>query len=455
MKRKAISLLMVGLLSLSVFAGCNNGAGDEGDNDKIKITYINWNLGTEEEKGIERRMIEEYEKLNEDVDIVIADYIDVADYANSLNTAAAGGKLPDVMMLQSIPSAMTNEWLRDITEFTAEDEDWSKIAEPVVQSTMYGESVYAVPAGQFLAGYFVNKDLFEQANVKQPEMGYTMEELETALRAVHQPNNNIIALNNELNMIEWYAALEDGSMGWYTFDGEKFNLNAPGFKAGLDKAKSFAQNGLVYEALPQEQKDKFNGDNGEEVWLNGQVAAKYDGTWITTGLEDANFSYEYIGLPNNMNVIINDYMGISNTSEHPEEAYKFAKWMTFSKEGTLKRIELAEEEGLTWNSLPIINDEEVNEKFFSWNAMPGVLEAYENLDNSLVEGVKVIPGYAKARWEAPTGIAIGDKENATVGDLIFDILRGTTKAEDYINQINDLANQNYQEASEAIPSVTE
>lgn len=454
MKRKAISLLMVGLLSLSVFAGCNKGSGADGDNDKIKITYINWNLGTEEENNIERRMIEEYEKLNDNIDIVIADYIDTADYANSLNTAAAGGKLPDVMMLQSIPSAMTNEWLRDITEFTAEDEDWKKISQPVIKSTMYGESIYAVPAGQFLAGYFVNKDIFEQANVKQPQIGYTMEELEAALKAVNQPSKNIAALSNELTMIEWYAALQDENAGWFTFDGEKYNLNGAGFKAGLDKAKSFVQNGLVYEALPQEQRDKFNGANAEEVWLNGQTAVKYDGTWITSGLENANFSYEYIGLPNNMNVIINDYMGISKTSEHAEEAYEFAKWMTFSKEGTLKRIELAEENDLPWNSLPVINDEEVNEKFFSWNAMPGVLEAYENLDNSLVEGVKVIPGYAKARWEAPTGVAMGDKENATVGDLIFDMLRGTTKAEDYLNQINDLANQNYKEANDAISSVT-
>jgi multiple sugar transport system substrate-binding protein len=107
-------------------------------------------------------MIEEYEKKNPNIDIVIADYIDTADYANSLTTAAAGGKLPDVIMLQNIPNGLSNEWLMDITEFTSNDEDWNKVSKPVIESAQSGNGTYAVPAGQFLAGYFVNKDLFEK-----------------------------------------------------------------------------------------------------------------------------------------------------------------------------------------------------------------------------------------------------------------------------------------------------
>ena len=148
-------------------------------------------------------------------------------------------------------------------------------------------------------------------------------------------------------------------------------------------------------------------------------------------------------------------MGISKTSEHAQEAYDFAKWMSFSKEGTLARIEIGTENDLSWGSLPILNDEEVNEKYFEWNNINGVLEAYENLDNSLVEGVKVIPGYLNSRWEAPTGIKVGDKENANISDVIFDMVRGTTNVEDYLTQINDLANKNYIEANEAVKAITE
>lgn len=454
MKRKYLSLALAAVMSASIFVGCGKKESkDQGE--KIQISYINWNLATEEENNIERRMIEEYEKQNPNIDIVIADYIDTADYGNSLTTAAAGGKLPDVVMLQNIPTGLSNEWLMDISEFIKDDKDWSKISKPVVESTQVGKGTYAIPAGQFLVGYVVNKDLFERENVKQPEIGYTFEDLEAAIKAMNQPSKNVAGLGVELSMLEWYPALTNEKYGWYTFDGQNYNLTDPSFKEVLEKANSFVKNGLVYDALPQEQKDKFNGTNEEEVWLQGQIAIRYDGTWSANNLKNANFSAQFIGLPNNKNVIVNDYMGISNKSEHAKEAYEFAKWMTFSKEGTLKRIELAEANDLAWGSLPILNDTEVNEKYFNWNNIPGVLEAYENLDNSIVEAVKVVPGYVKSRWEVPTGVKIGDKENANVGDVIFDMVRGTTKPEDYLSQINDLANQNYKEANEAIQKVVE
>ena len=454
MKRKYIALTLSILMTGSIFMGCGKKETAE-EGDKIQISYINWNLATEEENNIERRMIEEYEKKNPNIDIVIADYIDTTDYANSLTTAAAAGKLPDVVALQTLPSSLSNEWVRDISEFVENDEDWNKISKPVVESTKFGNGTYAIPAGQFLAGYMVNKELFEKENVKQPQIGYTFEELEAAIKAMTQPNKNIVGLGNELSMLEWYPALKNESFGWNTFDGEKYNLTDASYKEILEKTNSFAKNGLVYDALPQEQKDKFNGNGEDEVWLQGQIAIRYDGTWSAPAYKNANLSYEFIGLPNNKSVVVNDYVGISKTSEHAKEAYDFAKWMTFSKEGTLKRIELAEANDLAWGSLPILNDEEVNEKYFSWNNIPGVLEVYENLDNSLVEAVKVIPGYAKARWETPTGVKIGDKENATVGDVIFDMVRGTTKPEDYLSQVNDLANQAYQEANEAIKQLVE
>ena len=456
MKRKYLTVALAAVMVGTLFVGCGKkDVASSGSGEKIQITYINWNLATEEENNLERRMIEEYEKRNPDIDIVIADYIDTSDYANSLTTAAAGGKLPDVLALQNIPSALSNEWLMDITEFTTDDEDWNKISKPVIESTKYGEGTYAVPSGQFLAGYFVNKDLFESENIKQPETGYTFEELETAIKSINKPNKNIIGLGGELQMLEWYPSLTNDNLGWYTFDGEKYNVNDPSFKEGILKANELTKNGYVYDSLPQDQKDKFSGTNEDEVWLQGEIAVRYDGTWSAPNYNKANFEYEFIGLPNNKNVIINDYMGISKTSKHAQEAYDFAKWMSFSKEGTLARIEIGTENDLSWGSLPILNDNEVNEKYFAWNNINGVLEAYENLDNSLVEGVKVIPGYLKSRWEAPTGVKVGDKENANISDVIFDMVRGTTNVEDYLTQINDLANQNYVEANEAVKAIIE
>lgn len=64
--------------------------------------------------------------------------------------------------------------------------------------------------------------------------------------------------------------------------------------------------------------------------------------------------------------------------------------------------------------------------------------------------MKTVPGYVDSRWEAPTGISIGDEGNATIAALIDAAVRGDIKIEDYAVQLNELANSRYEESKEAI-----
>lgn len=453
MKKRLLTAVLAGSMLGTVLTGCgakSEASQGKGEDEKIVINYANWNLGTEEENNIERRMIAEYEKRNPNVKIKIAENIDNAQYVESLTTAAAAGNLPDVIMLQDIPTALGNEWLLDISEFTSKDEDWSKMAPSVIESTEFKDGTYSMPAGQYFLGYFINKDLFESENVKELEAGYTLEDFENTVKSLTSVSKGIIGLEDEGTMIDWYAAVKSDNLGWFSWDGEKYNLDSPEFKEGINKAKEFASNGYVYGALAPEDQQKFNGTNGYEVWKEGQVALKYEGTWGADGLKEFSFDSKFIGLPNSKTVIVNDYMGISNTTKHAEEAYDFAKWMTFSKEGTLERVKIADENDIAYASLPLINDQEVLDKYFEFNNIEGVREVYENLDNTVVEAFKVVPGYANSRWHATTGLKVGDKENISIGDLVFDCYRGNSKIEDFAAQLNDLANKQYEDASAAI-----
>lgn len=418
--------------------------------EKVVITYANWNLGTEEENNLERRMIAEYMERNPHVEIKIAENIDTAQYLESLTTAAAAGNLPDVIMLQNIPTPLSNEWLMDISSLVEGDEDWAKIAQPVVETTMHSGNIYAMPAGQYFCGYYLNTDLFEQENIRELEFGYTLEEFENAIKSVTSLNKGIIGLEDETSMIDWYAGLSNDDLGWFTWDGEKYNLDSVEFKDSLNKARELATGGYVYGALSAEEQQNFKGTNGYEAWIEGEVAFKYDGTWAAQGMSELPFNTKFVGLPNSKTVIVNDYMGVSKNAENAEEAYEFAKWMTFSKEGTLARIDIAEENDLVYGSLPIINDEELLERYFEYNMIDGVEEIYAEIDNAIVETFKSTPGYENSRWHATTGLKVGDIENITIGDLVFNCFRGTANIEDYATQLNELANQKFEEANAAI-----
>lgn len=424
---------------------------DSKELEACTLKYANWNLGTEEENNIERQMIEAFMDKYPDIKVEIDESIDPEDWPGSLATAAAAGTLPDVFMLQNIPTSLSNEWLLDITELTGEDAEWDDIPKTVSETTVYGGKVMAVPFAEHFMGYFINRDLFDEENIDAPEFGFTTDEFKEAVEGMTKLNKGIVGLAIEDHIVEWYPAAENEEFGFYTWDGEKFNLDSQEFKDGVELAKTLFTNGNVYSALTDEQKANINGENDYEAWQLGHIAMKWDGTWMIAPFhQELDFDWEFVGVPGGRTVVATDYLGVAKSTEHPREAYEFAKWMSFSKEGYEKRLEISEESDILVNTLPLNTDEELLEKFFDHVQVDGLREAYENIENGMVEGVKIVPGYADARWNGQTGVKIGDNDNSTIGDVIWHSFKGELKIEDYAEELNELANKIHEEAKSAI-----
>lgn len=454
-----MKLLKPWIAILTVFmlvVGCSNDASNEKKDDKasdkeqVTLTFASWALGTEEEMNIERLLIKAYEEANPKVKIKIDESI-TGDWNDALSAAASAGAMPDVFNLAQVPTGLANDWLLDITDLTKDDEDFAKIAAAVTESVTYGGKVYAVPSGQHFLGYYVNKDLYNQANLDVPEYGMSVEEFTEAVRSISNVNNGVVGMNNPFAIVDWYPTAVSETAGWYTYTEDGYKLDSNEFIGGVNLASNFVTNGYSYENLTDEQKANFSGENGGEVWAQGGLGTVWDGTWAVTNFTDnLEFDWDFIGIPGGRTVVANDFMGISKSTKHAEEAYKFAKFMGFGKEGYMKRMDIAVENEKAVNNLPVINDQEVLDAFFEIQDIPGLRKAFDNLDNAVIEPFKTVPGYVQSRWEAPTGVAVGDNPNANIAGIIDASVRGEIKIEDYIAQINELANQKLQEGKEAI-----
>lgn len=421
--------------------------------EKIVINYVNWNLGTEAENNIERKMIAAFEEAHPNIDIQLDESFDYSKYGDSLAAAAAAGKLPDVMMLPNIPFGLTNEWLLNLETIAASDPEWANIPKALENATHYGSGIYAVPAGMFFQGYFINQDLFEQANL--PELNYspTWDEFLNAVKTLNKPSEDVLGLSEAVQIPDWYPASVNSQLGWFTWDGQQYHLNDPVFIEGVNKAKEIMQGKYTFDSLTEDEKAKYNATWHGDVWNQGKVAVRWEGTWATKDFSNLNFKSKFIGIPGGKFILIGDFIGISKSTEHQQEAYEFAKYMTFGKDGILKRMELNTDGSYT--SLPMTTDQSILDQYFANGGYEGLKEAYDNIDNAILEGVKFIPGVVRSRWEAPTGVKVGDKENANLGDLILDSIKGGTKIEDYAEQINKLANDEYKAAADAISALTQ
>lgn len=424
-----------------------------GSGEKIVINYVNWNLGTEAENNIERKMIAAFEEAHPNIDIQLDESFDYSKYGDSLAAAAAAGKLPDVMMLPNIPFGLTNEWLLNLNDIASSDPEWANIPKALENATHYGSGIYAVPAGMFFQGYFINQDLFEQANL--PELNYspTWDEFLNAVKTLNNPSEDVLGLSEAVQIPDWYPASVNSKLGWFTWDGQQYHLNDPVFIGGVNKAKEIMQGKYTFDSLSEDEKAKYNATWHGDVWNQGKVAVRWEGTWATKDFSNLNFKSKFIGIPGGKFILIGDFIGISKSTEHQQEAYEFAKYMTFGKDGILKRMELNTDGSYT--SLPMTTDQSILDQYFANGGYEGLKEAYDNIDNAILEGVKFIPGVVRSRWEAPTGVKVGDKENANLGDLILNSIQGGTKIEDYAEQINKLANDEYKAAADAISALTQ
>jgi len=471
--KKTVVIAVVLMLLASLLAACSsnddkNGSGtnkpanqnqgqDNADKGKepaeqVVIKYVNWNLGTEADNNIERKMIQAFQDSHPNIKIELDESFDYSKYGDSLVAAAAASQLPDVMMLPNIPFGLSNEWLLNIKDMAAGDAEWANLPKTLEQSTHYGDGIYAVPAGLFFMGYYINQDLFEQANLPELNFSPTWDEFFNAIKTLNNASEGIVGLSEEVQIPEWYPASVMSNVGWYAWDGQQYQLNDQAFVDGVNKAKQLFAGKYTYDSLSDDQKAQYNAGWFGEVWNQGKIAVRWDGTWATRDFSNLNFDSKFIGVPGGRFTLVGDFMGISKSSKNPSAAYEFAKFMTFGKDGIMKRIELNTDGSYT--SLPLTTDSSVLDKYFANGAYNGLKEAYDHIDDAIVEGVKIVPGYIKSRWEAPTGVKIGDKENANLADLIWDSMRGNTKIEDYADQINKLANDEYKKAADAISVMT-
>lgn len=408
--------------------------------EPVTLRYANWNLGTEEENNIQRQLVQAYMDANPHVTIEFVDMSAEGGWDAVLTSYAAKGELPDVFMANNVPLYVQNDWLADLTAMVEADADWANVPQVLKDSVTYNGQVLGMPAAQFVMGYFVNQDLYEAANLDAPQYGFTVEEFEEAVMALHNVEQGVLGLDEMEFVMGWYAHTQDPNLKWFSFDGAHMNYNSAAFKDAVAKAGELKP--YTWQGLTDEQKANFTATGPWELFLNQEVGMRWDASWaVPAYVQNATFNWDFIGIPGGNQAMVMDVMVVSKTTANMEEAYKFAKWMTFSSEAYAKEAELA----AAMNSapkMPVSVDAASLELYKQFVDVPGILAALENLDSSLIESLaKVVPGYINARWEGKPGIDIGEDLDVNMWFMFNFANDGRYKYEDYSAQLEEFANQ--------------
>lgn len=480
---KKVLLVLVMALVAVIAVGCNKTPEDTG----VTITYAAWNLGTEEDYNIERRMIDAFMVAYPDITVeVIERPKQVDEEGNESDVSwdeffaaqAAIGQMPDVFMSDSVIKAVTNGWAEDVMNIATADDEYMQLSSDIRDAATMNGKLYALPQALYYMGYFINRTVINEAGAGAiiPEYAMSYEELMAAAEAdAKDPvvgGDGIVGIDGMDNLTGWLPAQYDASINWFTYNTEGFHFDSTAFAMAVaEQQKYYGAGASQYSSYVYETQTNAVDRYGEgDTFSNGKQSIRWGGSynlrdWLAATLDETSGLYgadiDFIGTPSvtyndvtlNRIPVVLDYLGIGQGTEHPEEAYLFAKWMGFGKDGYLERLDIAEQhpDAGAVNFAPMISDTELIDAFF---ALYPTLTEFKKIvtehNDFIVESLaKTVPGYINVRWN-------GDYNAETTMYALFNQIRDgqISLADALAAGLNDIANTEYTTAKAQLDAIT-
>lgn len=286
MKKKVLSMLLVGAMTATMFAGCGSNSNKSDNNGKNPVTLKTVSMfgGTDPNK-------ETYDAINQEV-MDQYDYITIEDNSQTsdeewkaqVNADFSVGNEPDVIQFftdATADSVVATDKLVSIDDIRAEYPDYAKdTLDSALSAAANTDGVErAVPTTGYWEGLYCNKDLFDQYNLELPTDWASME---TAIKTFK--DNGIIPIACSLNNVPHYwiefLMLYSAGVDEYT----SIPTTAPeGWVKGIEMFKTLRDMG----AFPEDTDTADDAQEGQ-LFRDKKAAMQLDGSWYAGNIEDTD-----------------------------------------------------------------------------------------------------------------------------------------------------------------------
>jgi len=328
-------LILLGAVMLLVVTACVPAASPAGDagagGEQVTIRFVS-NHG-DVEVPIFEEVIGKFEAEFPNVKV---DYLNAtSQFEDTIKTQGVGGSLPDVWYARTFLTSdyATKGWTLNLASLIDRDDvDVDDFWAAQIAQMSYEGDLYALPYDFSNVGIYYNKDIFDEMGVDYPTSDWTMEEMaEIAEQFVEKDADGNITrwgLNIFPWSWPWLGILQANGGAIFNEDQTECVINSAENLATLEFFKEMRNKGIYPEsgATPE----------GLEPFSNGLVAMTFEGSWGTQGTRDRvgdKFDFDVVAMPKGSTgrrgiTPAGGAWSIASTSEHPEEAWEFIKFLT-------------------------------------------------------------------------------------------------------------------------------
>lgn len=360
MLKKTLAILCALVLCLGVFAGCDGGTsstpsagGDSAPADsgtESASTPESTETGGETTDGGDRQNLVVWgswsganmehfetflEKFNESQTEYTATYVLQQEMEKKLLTALAGGDLPDALIWDRFQTLLyapkgALESFDDL--ISGDDIDLSIFYEDSVKEMTYDGSVYGLPFVVDNRALFYNKDVFREVGLDPEKPPETWDELREMAKQMTVWNGDTLeragfALN-DVGLYNTWILQAGGQM--ISDDMQTTAFNSPEGLAVLEFWDTLLNEDKVY-ALGFAEK----AAEGEDPFIGGNIAMKWDGPWAIENLakyaEDLDYGVAALpaGPDGERGAIMGGFgIAIAKGAKNVDGAFALAKWLT-------------------------------------------------------------------------------------------------------------------------------
>ncbi|MCI8482898.1 MAG: carbohydrate ABC transporter substrate-binding protein [Lachnospiraceae bacterium] len=285
MKRKLLSMLLVGAMTVTMLAGCGNDSSKKTEgkaDEKVTLKTVSMFGGTDPNKESYEAINAEFMKENSNVTIEDNSQTSDEEWKASVNADFSVGNEPDVIQFftdATADSIIATNKMVTLEEIRAEYPDYAKdTLDSALEASRNTDGVSrAVPTTGYWEGLYCNKDLFDQYDLELPTDWASLEKAITTFK-----ENGIIPIACSLNNVPHY---------WIEFlmlysAGEEEYVSIPetapeGWVKGLDLFKTLRDMG----AFPEDT-DTVDDAYVGQLFRDKKAAMQLDGSWYSGNIED-------------------------------------------------------------------------------------------------------------------------------------------------------------------------
>ncbi|MBU9711626.1 ABC transporter substrate-binding protein [Evansella tamaricis] len=363
-KIKALFILMVCAMTLTVFAACSSdtetestesndttdNASNESDNstesndepentgeEQVEIRFMWWGNQDRHDRTLE--VIEMYEADNPNVKIDY-EFLGFDDYSEKLATQAAGGNAPDVFQMVDrwLPQYTQSEVLADLQPYIDSGAiNTDNIDQTGLAPGYIGDQLVGLNTGSNAFALAYNPDMFDEAGVDYPAPGDTWEDYVAKGREVQEALDLKYAIRNDVQHDRGFGVWLRQNGGWL--------YNDEGTTRGWDDDKLFLDyinfwldlevDGLV----PPADVLEATGAIEDYLLVSGDVPMQViHSNQIVAVSNAANRDFELTTLPfgasgeSGQYIRASLFFSMNTNTEHPDEVVKFMDYLTNSIE---------------------------------------------------------------------------------------------------------------------------